>query len=141
MARLYEKKVEDFTVIIGCGALGARLADEICLKGGRVLIVDVDQDAFLRLDNNSVCETVTGDGTDVKLLEKAGLSEAACVLAATGDDKTNILAAEIAREIFGIQKVIARMNDPARAKTYELIGIPTVSPTLLAASAMEKMAN
>jgi trk system potassium uptake protein len=114
-------------VIVGCGRVGSGLARIIEDKGHSVAIVDKDPRAFRRLHSGFGGKQVVGVGFDRERLEEAGIHDADAVAAVTSGDNSNILIARVARETFGIDRVVARIYDPRRAIIYERLGIPTIA--------------
>jgi trk system potassium uptake protein len=114
-------------VIVGCGRVGSGLARIIEDKGHSVAVVDKEPNAFRRLHDGFAGQQVTGVGFDRDTLEQAGIREAAALAAVTSGDNSNILSARVARETFGLDKVVARIYDPRRAEIYERLGIPTIA--------------
>jgi len=114
-------------VIMGCGRVGSRLALALQEKGHQVAVVDQSADAFRRLGASFTGTTVHGIGFDRDTLLKAGIEMADAFAAVSSGDNSNIISARLARENFGVQHVIARIYDPARAEVYERLGIPTVA--------------
>jgi len=120
-------------VILGCGRVGSTLALMLDAEGHQVSVIDKDPDAFRRLGEHFRGQTVTGLGIDVEVLKEAGIEGADAFLAVTNGDNSNIMASQIAKTIFGVPKVLARVYDPLRAQVYCELGIETVSATVLAA--------
>jgi trk system potassium uptake protein TrkA len=114
-------------VIVGCGRVGSGLARIIEERGHSVAIVDKDPRAFRRLPSGFGGKQVVGVGFDRERLEEAGIHDADAVAAVTSGDNSNILIARVARETFGIERVVARIYDPRRAIIYERLGIPTIA--------------
>ena len=114
-------------VIVGCGRVGSTLALELVAVGHTVAVIDRKPDAFKRLGENFSGLTIAGIGFDRDLLQEAGIERAQAVAAVTNGDNSNILIARVAREKFGIEKVVARIYDPKRAEIYERLGIATVA--------------
>jgi trk system potassium uptake protein TrkA len=114
-------------VIVGCGRVGSGLARIIEDRGHSVAIVDKDPRAFRRLHSGFQGKQVIGVGFDRERLEEAGIHDADAVAAVTSGDNSNILIARVARETFGIDRVVARIYDPRRAIIYERLGIPTIA--------------
>ena len=114
-------------VIVGCGRVGSGLARIIEDQGHRVAVVDKNPEAFSRLDEGFAGQQVVGVGFDRDTLEEAGIREAGAIAAVTSGDNSNILTARVARETFGIDRVVARIYDPRRAVIYERLGIPTIA--------------
>ncbi len=114
-------------VIVGCGRVGSTLALELVAVGHTVAVIDRKPDAFKRLGENFSGLTIAGIGFDRDVLQEAGIERAQAVAAVTNGDNSNILIARVAREKFGIEKVVARIYDPKRAEIYERLGIATVA--------------
>jgi trk system potassium uptake protein TrkA len=114
-------------VIVGCGRVGSGLAKIIEDQGHSVAVVDKDPKAFRRLDEDFAGQQVVGVGFDRDTLEEAGIRHAEAIAAVTSGDNSNILTARVARETFGIERVVARIYDPRRAVIYERLGIPTIA--------------
>jgi trk system potassium uptake protein len=112
---------------MGCGRVGSLLADRLDEAGHSVAIVDQDPHAFRRLSSRFSGTTVKGVGFDRETLEKAGVERAHAFAAVSSGDNTNILAARVARETYGVEHVVARIYDPRRAEVYQRLGIPTVA--------------
>ena len=126
-------------VIIGCGRVGAFLAGLLDSAGEAVTIVDTDRAAFLHLPREFSGTTLLGDGTDLDILRQAGAEQADTFIALTQGDNRNIMAAQIASKIFGIKKVIAKVNDPIRAYTYRKEGLETFSRTSILATLLQAL--
>lgn len=114
-------------VVVGCGRVGARLAAQLERDGHTVAVVDRRSSAFTRLPEGTTCARVVGVGFDRDRLREAGVERADAVVAVTGGDNSNVLAARVARDAFGVERVVARIYDPRRAEIYERLGIPTVA--------------
>lgn len=114
-------------VVIGCGRVGSELAGSLEKSGHSVAIVDKNATAFRRLPVTFAGQQVLGFGFDRDHLLEAGIERADAVAAVTSGDNSNILSARIARENFGIERVVARIYDPRRALIYQRLGIPTVA--------------
>ena len=114
-------------IVIGCGRVGSELAGNLERDGHSVAIIDKNANALRRLLPGFKGRRVIGFGFDQEHLIEAGIKEADALAAVTNGDNSNILAARIARESFGVQHVVARIYDPRRAAIYERLGIPTVA--------------
>lgn len=114
-------------VILGCGRVGSMLATELDRIGHSVAVVDMDASAFRRLPQDFNGLTVKGVGFDRETLEIAGIKRADAFAAVSSGDNTNIIGARVARETYGVDRVVARIYDPRRAEIYERLGIPTVA--------------
>jgi trk system potassium uptake protein TrkA len=114
-------------VIMGCGRVGSTLARTLEKQGHSVAVVDQDPTAFRRLGSDFTGKRVTGVGFDQDTLREAGIEEAGAFAAVSSGDNSNIIAARVARENFGVENVAARIYDPRRAEVYQRLGIPTVA--------------
>jgi trk system potassium uptake protein TrkA len=114
-------------VIMGCGRVGSTLAQSLEGRGHTVAVIDQNPDAFRRLGADFQGLTVTGIGYDRDILIAAGVERADAFAAVSNGDNSNIIAARVARETFGVQRVVARIYDAKRAEVYERLGIPTVA--------------
>ncbi len=114
-------------VIMGCGRVGSALAKSLESKGHSVAIIDQDAAAFRRLNADFAGLRVTGVGFDEDTLAEAGIKRAEAFAAVSSGDNSNIIAARVARETFGIENVVARIYDSGRAEVYQKLGIPTVA--------------
>ena len=114
-------------VVVGCGRVGSELAGTLEKDGHTVAVVDKNSSAFRRLSRGFGGRTVLGFGFDRDHLLEAGIDRAGALAAVTNGDNSNILTARIARENFGIERVVARIYDPRRAAIYQRLGIPTVA--------------
>ncbi|TQN47617.1 trk system potassium uptake protein TrkA [Humibacillus xanthopallidus] len=112
---------------MGCGRVGSTLARTLGRSGHDVAVIDSDASAFRRLGTSFDGQTVTGIGFDRRTLVAAGIKEAYAFAAVSSGDNSNILAARVARETFGVEHVAARIYDPQRAMVYQRLGIPTVA--------------
>ncbi|MDQ1723596.1 MAG: trk/ktr system potassium uptake protein [Frankiaceae bacterium] len=113
-------------VIMGCGRVGSALAHSLEEAGHSVAVIDRDATAFRRLGPEFAGQQVTGVGFDRDTLIEAGTERAIAFAAVSSGDNSNILAARVARESFGVENVVARIYDPKRAEVYQKLGIPTV---------------
>jgi trk system potassium uptake protein TrkA len=112
---------------MGCGRVGSALADALVRIGHEVAVIDQDESAFLRLGPDFTGQRVVGAGFDREVLRKAGIERADAFAAVSSGDNSNIISARVARETFGVERVVARIYDAKRAAVYERIGIPTVA--------------
>ena len=113
-------------VIMGCGRVGSTLALSLESQGHDVAVIDTNSAAFRRLGSSFEGKRVTGLGFDRDTLLEAGIEEAYAFAAVSNGDNSNILAARVARETYGVEHVVARIYDPGRAEIYQRLGIPTV---------------
>lgn len=117
---------------MGCGRVGSSLASELELLGHTVSIIDQSREAFRRLGPDFKGRTISGIGFDRDTLLEAGIETADAFAAVSNGDNSNILAARVARETYGVANVVARIYDPGRAEIYQRLGIPTVATVLWA---------
>jgi trk system potassium uptake protein TrkA len=128
-------------VIVGCGRVGAGLADELDRAGWQVLILDLTSAAFDRLPSTFGGTALRGDGTDEDVLRRAGAVDADLFLALTEGDNRNVMAAQLGVEALGARKTVAKINDPVRAEAYAHLGIATLCRTNLMAVAVLSFAG
>jgi trk system potassium uptake protein len=114
-------------VIMGCGRVGSSLAHQLEDRGHDVAVIDMNPSAFRRLGDHFRGRRITGLGFDRDTLIAAGIEQADAFAAVSFGDNSNIISARVARETFGVQKVIARIYDAKRAEVYERLGIPTIA--------------
>jgi trk system potassium uptake protein TrkA len=124
-------------VIVGCGRVGASVAEAYDRSGHEVLVLDSSTSAFDRLPSTFGGRALRGDGTDEDVLKRAGAEGADVFLALTEGDNRNVMAAQLAAEELGIERVIAKINDPLRAKAYAELGIATLCRTGLMVDAVD----
>ena len=117
---------------MGCGRVGSSLATELEAAGHSVAVIDKSREAFRRLGPDFKGRTVSGIGFDRDTLLEAGVETADAFAAVSDGDNSNILAARVARENFGVSNVVARIYDPGRAEIYQRLGIPTVATVIWA---------
>jgi trk system potassium uptake protein TrkA len=115
--------------VIGCGRVGSSLARELDAAGWDVTAVDEREEALSRLGEDWAGGFVVGHGMDAELLRRAGIEEADAVVVSTNGDNTHIVVGQVAQKMFGIDCVIVRILDPARAEFYASHGLRTVCPT------------
>ena len=120
-------------VILGCGRVGSTLAAMLDQAGHEVSVIDYSSEAFQRLSPDFRGETIPGNGVDEEVLIRAGIKEADAFVAVTNGDNRNIMASQIAKEIFNVKKVMCRIYDPIREETYHELGLETISPTKVGA--------
>jgi trk system potassium uptake protein TrkA len=114
-------------VIMGCGRVGSTIAHILEDQGHSVAIIDRDPEAFRKLRSGFKGSRITGIGFDRETLAEAGIERADAFAAVSSGDNSNVIAARVARESFGVERVVARIYDPRRADVYQRLGIPTVA--------------
>jgi len=116
-------------VIMGCGRVGGKLASLFDAAGHKVTVLDLDAYSFRRLPPTFSGTALIGNGTDEEMLRKAGIEGANAFIALTQGDNRNVMAAQIAKHIFKVPRVICRIYDPLRKDIYEQLGLESISPT------------
>ena len=124
-----------YAAVIGSGRLGSAIAGALSATGTSVVVIDPREERLHRLPPDFSGFTITGDGSEISVLRAAKVEQADCLCATTDDDNLNLLVAQIAKHVFRVPIVIARLFDPARESVYRQFDIMTVSPTELAADA------
>ena len=125
-------------VIMGCGRVGARLAALLDAEGHQVTILDTDSNSFTRLVPTFKGTALLGDGTDEDSLINAGIKDADAFVAVTQGDNRNIMAAQIAKHIFNLPKVVCRVYDPLREELYQTLGLESICPTVIGAQLLRE---
>ena len=120
--------------MIGCGRVGSAVAREFRADGWDVTAVDEQEEALSRLGTDWTGGFVVGHGMDTEILRKAGADDADAVVVATDGDNTNIVVGQVLTKRFGVDTVVVRVLDPARAEFYATRGLQTVCPTKTAIS-------
>jgi trk system potassium uptake protein TrkA len=120
---------------MGCGRVGARLAQQLTNADHEVTVLDIKSSAFGRLGPDFKGTTMLGNGIDQDLLRRAGIERADAFVAATQGDNRNIMASQIAQHIFGVKRVVTRIYDPLRSDTFAALGLRAISPTIIGANA------
>ncbi|MGA1843286.1 MAG: potassium channel family protein [bacterium] len=120
-----------YTLIVGCGRMGSELAIMLSGEGHDVVVIDKSAQAFRRLGPAFNGMTVTGNGFNGEVLESAGIKQANALAAVTNDDNTNIIAVQIAKQIYTVPMAVARVYDPKKAATYHHLGLEIISSTMV----------
>jgi trk system potassium uptake protein TrkA len=124
-------------VIMGSGRVGAQLAGLLEADGHQVTVLDMNAYSFRRLPPDFKGNALVGNGLDQEALKRAGIEDADVFIALTQGDNRNIMAAQIARHIFNVPRVICRIYDPLRQELYEMLGIEAISPTTIFAGLLK----
>ncbi|MBL7151012.1 MAG: TrkA family potassium uptake protein [Candidatus Omnitrophica bacterium] len=123
-----------YVIIVGCGRVGSELAKLLSGEGYNVVVIDKNCASFERLGSTFNGLTMVGNGFDLELLKQAGIEKADAFCAVTNGDNTNLIASQVAKKIFKVPKVLARVYDPLRAHIYASLGMDIISGTVLFAS-------
>lgn len=127
-------------IILGCGRVGSTLARMLFEEGHDVTIIDQTSESFRRLGARFKGTRLVGPGTDMDVLKRAGIEQADLFVSVTDGDNRNIMAAQIAKNVFGVPKVMTRIYDPSRAQAYNEMGIQTICTTSIAAGLLHDLA-
>ncbi len=125
-------------VIMGCGRVGAQLANLLDADGHSVAVLDTNSYSFRRLLPDFNGTALVGNGIDEEALKRAGIEEADVFLALTQGDNRNVMAAQIAKHIFNVPRVICRIYDPLRQELYSTLGLEAISPTTVFAEILRE---
>ena len=125
-------------VIMGCGRVGAQLAVWLDAEEHKVSVLDTDSYSFRRLPASFGGTALLGDATDEEALRRAGIEQADAFVAVTQGDNRNVMAAQIAKHIFHVPKVVCRIYDPLRRDLYETLGLEAISPTTVFAQLLKE---
>lgn len=128
-------------IVLGCGRVGSTLARLMYSDGHSVAVIDLASESFRRLGTKFKGKRVVGNGMDEDVLKRAGIEACDVFVAVTPGDNRNIMAAQIAHEVYSVGKVIARMNDPIRADAYRALGITTICGTTTFSGLMRDYIN
>ena len=139
MGLFSRKAPETYTIIVGCGRLGSMLANTLSDAGDDVTVIDGNPDSFIKLSPDFGGLSIAGNGTEISVLKKAEIDHADAVIAVTNNDNTNIMIAQIAKEMFNVKHVIARLYDPEKECVYEEFGIDTICPAVLSAQKVDRI--
>ncbi|HDT12773.1 MAG TPA: TrkA family potassium uptake protein [Candidatus Aminicenantes bacterium] len=126
------RKKSYFIIIVGCGRLGGFLANRLSRGGHSIVVIDNKMAAFDKLSSDFSGFKIEGDATEAAVLENARVDKADALIAATREDNANLMIAQVARKVFGVSKVVARVFDPSREEIYQDLGIDTICPTTIA---------
>jgi trk system potassium uptake protein TrkA len=122
-----------YIVIVGCGRLGSHLANQLSREGHSVVVIDTNEATFNDLSPDFSGFRVEGDAVHMAVLKEAKLKKADVLIATTHEDNVNLMVAQVARKVFGVPNVLARVFDPKREEVYARLGIETICPTSVAA--------
>ena len=125
-------------VIMGCGRVGAQLANLLDADGHSVAVLDTNSYSFRRLSPDFKGTALVGNGIDQEALKRAGIEEADAFVAVTQGDNRNLMAAQIAKHIFNVPRVICRIYDPLRQELYSTLGLEAISPTTVFAGILKE---
>ena len=122
-----------YIVIVGCGRLGSQLANQLSRVGHSIVVIDTDEATFNDLSPDFSGFRIMGDATHTAVLEEAKLKKADIFFAVTHEDNVNLMVAQVARKVFNVPHVLARVFDPKREQVFDRLGIETICPTSVGA--------
>ena len=128
-----------YVIIMGCGRVGARLANMLVEAGHEVLVMDLNPAAFDRLGSDFAGQTMVGNGIDLEAQVRAGIERADAFAAVTQGDNRNIMASQIAKHMYNVKHVVTRIYDPIRQDTFQALGLDAISPTVIGAQVFYSM--
>lgn len=134
-----DTKNDFHVVIIGCGRLGSGIANTLSNKNKYVTVIDNNKDSFRKLSPSFGGLTLEGNGMDIEVLKESGANKANVLIASTDNDNVNILIAQIAKEVFNVKEVIARLYDPEKECVYKEYHIHSIFPALLSKNEAERI--
>jgi trk system potassium uptake protein TrkA len=134
-----QKNKRLYIIIVGCGRLGAYLANRFSRAGHSVVVIDGDAESFEKLSLHFSGFKIEGDATELQVLKQAKIDQADLLLATTDDDNINLMVAQVARKIFAVPRVMARVYTPDRENIYADLGIETICPTTIVGDLLADM--
>lgn len=131
--KIFNKKKDEYIIIVGCGRVGGSIANLLSKEGKSIVVIDKKESSFTKLSDDFSGFTLEANAIELDTLIRAKIDKADVVVAATNDDNTNIMIAQIAKIIYNVPKVITRLYEPAREEVYKNLNIDTICPTSLSA--------
>lgn len=128
-------------IILGCGRVGSTLARLMFRDGHNVTVIDTLSESFRRLGNKFKGQRIIGNGIDEDILKRAGIENCDVFIAVTQGDNRNIMASQIAKQIYNVDKVLTRINDPIRADIFRTVGVITICGTTILSGLMRDFIN
>ncbi|MEO1286175.1 MAG: TrkA family potassium uptake protein [Chloroflexota bacterium] len=128
-------------VVVGCGRLGSTVASDLSANGHRVIVIDTRESSFDKLSQSYSGYKIIGDAVEYQTLAEADIDDADFLFAATTEDNTNLMVAQVAKKFFNIETVVARVYDPHREVIYKDFGIKTISPTRLSSDVFQNIVS
>ena len=123
---------------MGCGRVGAQLASTLDREGHEVTVIDTKATAFARLPTGFRGRALVGNGIDQEVLRRVGVETVDAFVACTQGDNRNVMAAQVAKYIFNVPRVVCRIYDPSREEMYRMLGLRTISPTKVGAELLKQ---
>ena len=138
---IFPKGNEMNVIILGCGRVGSTLARMMYYDKHDVTVIDLVSESFRRLGNKFKGQRIIGNGMDEDVLKRAGIEKCDVFISVTQGDNRNIMVAQIDKEVYGVKKVITRINDPIRADTYRSLDIITICGSTILSGIMRDFIN
>lgn len=132
---MLEKRI----VVVGCGRLGASIANDLYEQGEDVIVIDKNEDSFRKLSDSFGGLTYVNEGTRVETYEQLEMKKDDILIVVTNDDNVNIMISQLVRKLFQIHTIICRLYDPQRECVYQEFGIETICPTYLSVNRIENI--
>jgi trk system potassium uptake protein len=130
------KNKMEYIIVIGCGRTGSHLANLLSKTGKSVVVIDKEEESFEKLNEEFSGFTIEADAVEIDVLEQAKIAKADAVIITTNEDSINMMAAQIAKKIYRVPLVIAKVVEPSEIPVYEALEIQTISPTMITAEAL-----
>jgi trk system potassium uptake protein TrkA len=136
---IFKKQNKELAVIAGCGEFGSKIADFLQKKNMNVHVIDIDENSFSKLMPEFDGFTITGDATDIDLLEFAGVGKASLIIASTNDDNTNIMIGQMVKHLYNADEVVVRIYDPTKKFLCSDMDITSICPCVLSENEFKKI--
>lgn len=134
-----EDPARGYMIVVGGGKVGWNLTRELIDKGNEVTLIEAERERYLTVEQELEHRVLYGDASELWVLERAGIARATMVIAVTGDDEDNLLICQVAKDKYGVERVIARVNNPRNRQHFDLLGVkPYVSATDLILRLIER---
>jgi trk system potassium uptake protein TrkA len=136
---IFKKQNKELAVIAGCGEFGSKIAYFLQKKNMNVHVIDIDENSFSKLLPEFDGLTITGDATDIDLLEFAGVGKASLIIASTNDDNTNIMIGQMVKHLYNADEVVVRIYDPAKKFLCSDMDITSICPCVLSENEFKRI--
>jgi trk system potassium uptake protein len=138
---IFKRQNKERIIIVGCSSFGSAVVDMFTDQNQNIVMIDKNEKALSKLSSSFKGFFIEGDATDIDLLDLAGAKDTDMLIAATNDDNTNIMIAQIAKHVFNIKKVITRVNDTSKQSSYNAMDIITISPIILSLNELKRISS
>jgi trk system potassium uptake protein len=137
--KIFSREKRENIIIVGCGRFGSKLALDFYNQNSNVSMIDIDRESFSRLPEWCIDCSIEGDATDTDILELAGIKTADILVAATNDDDTNIMIAQIAKKYYKVSRVFAKVEDTSKEASYDQSEIIAICPLILSLNELQRI--